>query len=52
MTIAIAFLVIAFIPDYPGTTKRWWINREHQLLAVSDITLYRPRNSQKRSLCS
>ncbi|KAJ5099422.1 hypothetical protein N7532_006423 [Penicillium argentinense] len=33
MTIAIAFIVIAFIPDYPGTTKRWWMSREHQLLA-------------------
>jgi hypothetical protein len=36
MTIAIAFLVIVFIPDYPGTTKRWWMDREYQLLAVSD----------------
>jgi hypothetical protein len=35
MTIAIALLVIAFIPDYPGTTKRWWMDREYQLLAVS-----------------
>ncbi|KAJ5754580.1 hypothetical protein N7533_004123 [Penicillium manginii] len=33
MTIAIAFLVIVFIPDYPGTTKRWWMDREYQLLA-------------------
>ncbi|KAJ5966319.1 hypothetical protein N7481_013033 [Penicillium waksmanii] len=33
MTIAIALLVIPFIPDYPGTTKRWWMDREYQLLA-------------------
>ncbi|KAJ5524762.1 hypothetical protein N7494_011412 [Penicillium frequentans] len=33
MTIAIALLVIPFIPDYPGLTKRWWLPREHQLLA-------------------
>ncbi|OQE19562.1 hypothetical protein PENSTE_c015G09378 [Penicillium steckii] len=33
MTIAIAILVIAFIPDYPGTTKRWWMSHEHQILA-------------------
>lgn len=38
MTIAIAILVIAFIPDYPGTTKRWWMSHEHQLLAVSETT--------------
>jgi len=34
MTIAIALLVIPFIPDYPGT-KRWWLKDEHQILAVS-----------------
>ncbi|KAJ5947398.1 hypothetical protein N7466_000413 [Penicillium verhagenii] len=33
MTIAIALMVIPFIPDYPGFTKRWWLSREHQLLA-------------------
>ncbi|KAL4752227.1 hypothetical protein BDW72DRAFT_202457 [Aspergillus terricola var. indicus] len=33
MTIAIAILVIPFIPDFPLTTKRWWLNREQQLLA-------------------
>ena len=39
MTIAIAILVIAFIPDYPGTTKRWWMSHEHQILAVSNHPL-------------
>jgi hypothetical protein len=34
MTIAIALFVIPFIPDYPGT-KRWWLENEHQILAVS-----------------
>ncbi|KAL4773547.1 major facilitator superfamily domain-containing protein [Aspergillus nidulans var. acristatus] len=33
MTIAIAILVIPFIPDFPLTTKRWWLSREQQLLA-------------------
>ncbi|CAG8206564.1 unnamed protein product [Penicillium salamii] len=32
MTIAIALLVIPFIPDYPGT-KRWWLQDDHQILA-------------------
>lgn len=35
MTIAIALLVIPFIPDFPGTTKRWWLSREQQIYAVS-----------------
>ncbi|KAL4889021.1 major facilitator superfamily domain-containing protein [Aspergillus ambiguus] len=33
MTIAIALLVIPFIPDFPTSTKRWWLKREHQALA-------------------
>ncbi|XHG07690.1 hypothetical protein AWENTII_010825 [Aspergillus wentii] len=33
MTIVIALLVIPFIPDYPGSTKRWWLNHQHQVLA-------------------
>ncbi|KAL4739948.1 major facilitator superfamily domain-containing protein [Aspergillus similis] len=33
MTIAIAILVIPLIPDFPLTTKRWWLSREQQLLA-------------------
>jgi hypothetical protein len=37
MTVAIALLVIPFIPDYPAFTKRWWLPREHQLLAVSIV---------------
>ncbi|KAL4794070.1 major facilitator superfamily domain-containing protein [Aspergillus venezuelensis] len=32
MTVAIALFVIPFIPDFPGTTKRWWLSREQQLL--------------------
>lgn len=44
MTIAIAFLVIAFIPDYPGTTKRWWMDHEYQLIAVSDTL---PENNSR-----
>lgn len=40
MTIAIALLVIPFIPDYPGFTKRWWLPREHQLLAVSILSYF------------
>ncbi|KAJ5689504.1 hypothetical protein N7462_003896 [Penicillium macrosclerotiorum] len=35
MTIAIALLVIPFIPDYPGSTKRRWITHQHQLLATT-----------------
>jgi hypothetical protein len=26
--------VIPFIPDYPLFTKRWWLNRDHQIMAV------------------
>ncbi|PLB50641.1 MFS general substrate transporter [Aspergillus steynii IBT 23096] len=33
MTIAIALLVIPFIPDYPGSTNRWWLTPNHQVLA-------------------
>ncbi|GLI80746.1 hypothetical protein PoHVEF18_009103 [Penicillium ochrochloron] len=33
MTVVIALLVIPFIPDYPLSTKRWWITHEHQVLA-------------------
>ncbi|KAK1142258.1 hypothetical protein N8T08_008002 [Aspergillus melleus] len=33
MTIAMALFVIPFIPDYPGSTTRWWIKQDHQLLA-------------------
>lgn len=42
MTIAIAVLVIPFIPDFPGSTKRWWLNREQQIYAVSHPYLYLP----------
>jgi hypothetical protein len=34
MTIVIALLVIPFIPDFPLASKRWWLDREQQLLAV------------------
>jgi hypothetical protein len=41
MTVVIALLVIPFIPDYPLSTKRWWITHEHQVLAVShEILIY------------
>lgn len=36
MTIGIALLVIPLIPDYPGLTKRWWLTKEHQILAVGN----------------
>lgn len=39
MTIAIALLVIPFIPDYPGT-KRWWLQDDHQILAVSQANIH------------
>lgn len=40
MTIAIAVLVIPFIPDFPGSTKRWWLNREQQIYAVSRPNIF------------
>jgi hypothetical protein len=43
MTVVIALLVIPFIPDYPLSTKRWWITHEHQVLAVSHIILIHGR---------
>lgn len=40
MTVGIALLVIPLIPDYPGLTKRWWLTKEHQILAVSNYLLF------------
>lgn len=50
MTIVIALLVIPFIPDYPGT-KRWWLEEDHQILAVSAQNIALPVVSRSLKDC-